>query len=150
MIGLDELHSEVDYWAKRIRVAPRTLQVRPMTRKWASCSSSGLVSFSSELLDQEKEFRDYVIVHELLHLKIPNHGKLFKGLLSAIIPDWKLRIRTNADDPTSLARAKRESREKQPRTLLTQQQIEAKRAYARNRARMIRQGTWKWKKKIES
>jgi hypothetical protein len=150
MIGLDEFHSEVDYWAKRIRVAPRSFQVRPMSRKWASCSSRGLLSFSSELLDQGKEFRDYVVVHELLHLKIPNHGKLFKGLLSAILPDWKTRIRISAEDMTSLERGNHESGEKRPRTLLTQKQIEAKRAYARNRARMIRHGTWKWKKRVGS
>jgi len=34
-------------------------------------------------------FREYVIVHELLHLKVPNHGKLFKTLLRAYIPDYE-------------------------------------------------------------
>ena len=34
-------------------------------------------------------FQDYVIVHELVHLKIPNHGRLFKSLLSAHLPEWR-------------------------------------------------------------
>ena len=52
-----------------------------MRRKWASCSTVGTVSFSTDVLAQPLAFREYVIVHELLHLKIPNHGKLFKSLL---------------------------------------------------------------------
>jgi predicted metal-dependent hydrolase len=35
-------------------------------------------------------FREYVIVHELLHLKVPNHGKLFKSLLRAYIPNYEV------------------------------------------------------------
>jgi predicted metal-dependent hydrolase len=34
-------------------------------------------------------FRDYVVVHELLHLRVPNHGKLFKSLLSLHVPAWR-------------------------------------------------------------
>ena len=51
-----------------------------MKRKWASCSSKGNLTFDTDLLDQPAEFRRKVIVHELLHLKVPNHGKLFKAL----------------------------------------------------------------------
>ncbi len=68
-------------WAVRIRVRPTVVRVQKMRRKWASCSASGWVSFSTRLLRQSRNFQDYVIVHELLHLKIPNHGKLFKSLL---------------------------------------------------------------------
>ena len=54
-----------------------------MERKWASCSTIGRITFNSELFDQPYRFQEFVIVHELLHLKIPNHGKLFKSLLRA-------------------------------------------------------------------
>lgn len=60
-----------------------------MTRKWGSCSTAGWITFSLDLLEENKPFRDYVIVHELLHMKVPNHGKLFKSLLSAHLPGWK-------------------------------------------------------------
>ena len=76
-------------WAAKVRVHPKQIRVQRMTRKWASCSTDGRVTFSEELLRQPLGFRDYVVVHELLHLKIPNHGKLFKSLLSAHIPGWK-------------------------------------------------------------
>lgn len=57
-----------------------------MTRKWASCSIKGRITFNSELLRQPRRFQEFVIVHELLHLKIHNHGKLFKSLLKAYLP----------------------------------------------------------------
>jgi len=74
-------------WAERVRVKPRQVRVQRMRGKWASCSTRGTVSFSSDLLAQPEDFREYVIVHELLHLKIPNHGKLFKTLLRAYLPN---------------------------------------------------------------
>lgn len=59
-----------------------------MWRKWASCSSRGRLTFDTGLLNYDRAFADYVIVHELLHLKVQNHGKLFKSLLSAYVPAW--------------------------------------------------------------
>lgn len=58
-----------------------------MTRKWASCSPRGVVTFSLDLLEEDRQFGEVVIVHELLHLQVPNHGKLFKSLMMAHLPD---------------------------------------------------------------
>lgn len=60
-----------------------------MTRKWGSCSTSGIVTLAEDLADQETSFLDFVIAHELLHLRVPNHGRLFKALMSAHISDWR-------------------------------------------------------------
>jgi predicted metal-dependent hydrolase len=81
--------AEVAAWAKRIGVAPRQLHVRPMKKKWGSCSTAGRVTFDAELLTQPADFRNQVIVHELLHLKVPNHGKLFKALLRAYLGEYR-------------------------------------------------------------
>lgn len=88
----DHFRSHVSYWAERIRVEPERVNLRPMKNKWASCSTKGSLTFSTQLLEENAEFGEYVIVHELLHLKIPNHGKLFKSLLTAHLPDWKERV----------------------------------------------------------
>jgi predicted metal-dependent hydrolase len=72
--------SEVRAWAERIGVQPEKITLRPMKRKWASCSTSGNLTFDVDLIRQPAEFRRKAIIHELLHLKIPNHGKLFKAL----------------------------------------------------------------------
>jgi predicted metal-dependent hydrolase len=70
-------------WARKLDLPARAIFVRPMSRKWASCSTAGTLSFNDELLDLPKELGDYVIVHELLHFSVPNHGKLWKSLMRA-------------------------------------------------------------------
>jgi predicted metal-dependent hydrolase len=77
----DVFMAEVRAWAMRIRVAPRLVTVRPMKRKWGSVSLAGRVTFDSDLLRQQADFRKRVIVEELLHLRVPNHGRLFRTLL---------------------------------------------------------------------
>lgn len=82
-----EFKSQVEAWARRIQVRPRQLRIQRMRNKWASCSTRGTLSFNTEVLAKPGAFREYVIVHELLHLKVPNHGKLFKSLLRAYLPN---------------------------------------------------------------
>jgi len=60
-----------------------------MRNKWASCSWAGHLNFSSELLELDPALWDYVIVHELLHLSAPNHGKLWKSLMRAHLGDYE-------------------------------------------------------------
>jgi hypothetical protein len=79
----------VQYWSETIGVVPKLIQIRAMTKKWASCSTAGRLSFSRDLLSRRAKFRDYVIVHELVHLQVPNHGKLFKSLLRGYVPEWE-------------------------------------------------------------
>jgi predicted metal-dependent hydrolase len=79
--------SEVEAWAKRVGVEPKEIHVRPMTSKWASCSSRGRLIFNEKLLREPASFRAEVIVHELLHLKVDNHGKVFRALLKAYLAD---------------------------------------------------------------
>jgi predicted metal-dependent hydrolase len=83
-----ELKARVRERADQVGVSVTSLTVRPMRRKWASCSSSGALSFSTELLSLDTELVDYVIVHELLHLRAPNHGRLWKSLMRAYLGDY--------------------------------------------------------------
>ena len=82
--------TEVEAWARRLGVQPREVRLQPMKRKWASCSGRGRITFNTELLHQSAAFRAEVIVHELLHLKIPRHGRLFQALLRAYLARWRL------------------------------------------------------------
>ena len=79
--------SEVRAWARRIGAEPKEVPIRPMKRKWASCSSLGRLTFNTDLLKESASFRREVIVHELLYLKLPNHRKLFKALLKAYLAE---------------------------------------------------------------
>lgn len=85
IVPAEVFKAEVRAWAERIGVQPRAIHIRPMRRKWASCSSTGRLTFAQDLLRQPAAFRAEVIVHELLHLKVPNHGRLFRALMRAYI-----------------------------------------------------------------
>jgi len=87
--GKQAFKDRVRYWADRLDVQVVQLSVRPMRRKWASCSTNGRLNFNDELLGLDTELWDYVIVHELLHFSVPNHGKLWKSLMRAHLGDWE-------------------------------------------------------------
>jgi predicted metal-dependent hydrolase len=85
MISHVEFKKEVESWAKEIGVEFKEIQFRAMKNKWASCSSKGRLTFNKDLLSEPKDVRDKVIVHELLHLRYPNHGKMFNLLLNTYL-----------------------------------------------------------------
>jgi predicted metal-dependent hydrolase len=75
--------ARVALWADRLDVGLRSVTVRPMRTKWASCSSAGNLTFDEALLGFDEAVQSYVIVHELLHFFVPNHGRLWKSLMRA-------------------------------------------------------------------
>ena len=88
-----EFKEEVYLYANRIKTKVRQITLRPMTNKWASCSTKGVFTFNTELLGLERSLGEYVIMHELLHYHVPNHGKLWKSLMSLHMPDHEKRAR---------------------------------------------------------
>ncbi|KFB77805.1 M48 family metallopeptidase [Candidatus Accumulibacter cognatus] len=85
----DEFKQRVRQWADKLDVKIVWLGVRPMRNKWASCSTAGHLNFSDELPALKPELWDYVIVHELLHFSVPNHGKLWKSLMHAHLGEYE-------------------------------------------------------------
>ena len=83
------LRQRVEYWAERLHVPAPRVRVRDMTRKWGSCSTAGTITLATDLGSRDAEFQNFVIAHELMHLRVPNHGKLFKALMTAHVPNWK-------------------------------------------------------------
>ena len=83
-----EFKARVFEWADKLDVEIRSLAIRPMRTKWASCSANGNLNFNLELLDLERDLGDYVIVHELLHFSVPNHGRLWKSLMRVHLGDF--------------------------------------------------------------
>lgn len=84
-VSKEVFKAEIAAWAKKMAVRPKEIHVRAMTNKWGSCSTAGRATFDLGLVAQPYQFRKEVIIHELLHLKVPNHGKLFKALLRAYL-----------------------------------------------------------------
>jgi predicted metal-dependent hydrolase len=71
------------------KFAPTGLVIRSMKSRWGSCSRHGIITLSTELIKLPDIYIEYVIVHELCHLKHHNHGKEYYMLLSELFPDWK-------------------------------------------------------------
>ncbi|HPD65324.1 MAG TPA: M48 family metallopeptidase [Bacteroidia bacterium] len=76
-------------YADKMKIKVKSLALRPMANKWASCSTDGNLNFNKDLLDIDRELGEYVIVHELLHFNVPNHGKLWKSLMKAYLGDYE-------------------------------------------------------------
>jgi predicted metal-dependent hydrolase len=94
-----EFKARVQEWALKLDAKVSVIYVRPMRRKWASYSTAGNLNFNDELLMLDRELGDYVIVHELLHSSVPNHGKLWKSRMLAHLGDHEhlaARLRTVA------------------------------------------------------
>ena len=84
-----EFKERVRRWAHKLDVKIIWLGIRPMSNKWASCSTAGHLNFNDKLLTLDQDLWDYVIVHELLHFFVPNHGKLWKSLMRAHLGDYE-------------------------------------------------------------
>ncbi|MGC8894764.1 MAG: M48 family metallopeptidase [candidate division WOR-3 bacterium] len=87
------LFNRVQHWAKIMRVRPGRTSVRDQRTRWGSCSSAGNISLSFRLIMVPEPMSDYVVVHELAHIKHKNHSKDFWGLVGRFIPDYKERRR---------------------------------------------------------
>jgi predicted metal-dependent hydrolase len=68
---------------------PTGLVIRMMKKRWGSCSSKGKIAISYDLIRLDEKFTEYVIIHELCHLKHHNHSASYYNLLSEIYPAWK-------------------------------------------------------------
>ncbi len=81
----------VDHWAARIGVQPARVQMRDMTRKWGSCSSRGTVTLNTRLCWLDRHLVEYVVCHELVHLRHLNHSRQFWDALAQYLPDYRQR-----------------------------------------------------------
>jgi predicted metal-dependent hydrolase len=88
-IGVRELASALaEEEAERLGVAYRRIRIGDQRTLWGSCSPSGTLSFNWRLVLAPLEVLDYVVVHELCHLRIPNHSRRFWALLSGRRPHY--------------------------------------------------------------
>jgi hypothetical protein len=83
---------------RSLGVQATDLRVRRFRSRWGSCDTrSGALSLALELATREPECLEYVVVHELAHLRVPNHSAAFKAILDGELPDWRRRRRALND-----------------------------------------------------
>lgn len=74
------------------------LKHRYLTKRWGSCSTNGNILLNTELIKASKSCIEYVLLHELCHLKHANHSKAFYGMLNSLMPEWeKLKLKLEKD-----------------------------------------------------
>lgn len=85
------LPGKVAYWSKRMSLYPTKIRITGAKTRFGSCSSQGHICFSWRLMQYPDAAIDYVVVHELSHLRHMNHSKAFYALVERYLPDWRAR-----------------------------------------------------------
>jgi predicted metal-dependent hydrolase len=89
-VGARKLVSALaDEETKRLGVAYRRIRIGGQRTLWGSCSPRGTLSFNWRLVLAPLEVLDYVVVHEVCHLRVPNHSRHFWALVEARRPHWR-------------------------------------------------------------
>ena len=86
------LEESVARYSNATGLYPARWRIRKMRGIWGNCNhATGTVTFNAHLVRFKRECIDYIVLHELAHLKYPDHQKQFKEYISAFMPDWKIR-----------------------------------------------------------
>lgn len=80
---------KVEYFSKIMGVIPKSVKINSAKKRYGSCSGENSLNFSLYLMDKDERFIDYVVIHELAHIKHHNHSKAFYEFVSQIMPDYK-------------------------------------------------------------
>ncbi|MGN1132935.1 MAG: M48 family metallopeptidase [Oscillospiraceae bacterium] len=73
----------------KLELYPKKVTVKNMKSRWGSCSSKGNISINYNIIFHDRDCLEYVVIHELCHLKYMNHSKDFWDLVAKYCPDWK-------------------------------------------------------------
>jgi hypothetical protein len=79
----------VEFFSKKMNLFPSSLRYRKMRRRWGSCDHKNELTFNTNLLKLNPELIDYVVVHELSHIKHKNHSKKFYMTIYEYLPEYK-------------------------------------------------------------
>lgn len=99
---LDFIALKLAKYTRLTGLKPTAFHLRKVTSYWGSCSPKAVLSFNQKLLYAPPECVEYIVVHELAHLKHRGHGKRFWGLVTKLYPDTKLARKKLRQLPKSL------------------------------------------------
>ena len=88
-LALEVLTNRVNYYAPLMGITPTSIRITGAEKRFGSCSSKNAICFSYRLMEYSPRAIDYVVVHELAHIRHKNHGPLFYKEIERVIPDYK-------------------------------------------------------------
>jgi predicted metal-dependent hydrolase len=87
--GRQRIEARTKVFSEKMSLFPKELSFRSQKTRWGSCSANGNLSFNWRLIVAPAEVIDYVIVHELAHLRHHNHSQNFWNLVASILPNYR-------------------------------------------------------------
>ena len=85
------LPERVDLYARRLGIATPRVYIRDQQKRWGSCNAKGIIYFNWRIIMAPMSLIDYVVVHELCHLKQANHSPAYWKWVETILPDFQVR-----------------------------------------------------------
>lgn len=76
-------------WCAKHKLPPPAMRLLKMPKRWGSAGTDGRIALNPELVHMPSRCIDYVVIHEICHLRHPNHGPQFQRLLTSLMPDWR-------------------------------------------------------------
>jgi hypothetical protein len=87
------LRQRVDFFSQKFNLRANKVTITSAEKRWGSCSADDNLSFSFRLMMAPPDIIDYVIVHELMHIKEKNHSAAFWKLIEVVMPEYKIHRR---------------------------------------------------------
>ena len=84
------LSKRVEFFSRKLSLQPRQVKITSAGKRWGSCSEDNNISFSFRLIMMPPAVIDYVIVHELMHIREKSHSSRFWKLIEAVMPEYKI------------------------------------------------------------
>lgn len=86
----EKLEARVRYFSNRLQLVPKGLKITSAKHRWGSCSRDNRLSFSWRIIMAPWSVIDYVVIHELVHIKEKNHSERFWNCVETIFPDYRI------------------------------------------------------------
>ncbi len=83
----------VEEWAEEMSLSPSNIRFRKTKRQWGSCSGKNVLSFNTMIMKLPQDVIQYIIVHELAHIRHKHHQKAFWKEVEAYLPDYKFQVK---------------------------------------------------------
>ena len=83
------IKNSVSQYSKRMNITPAAVHITSAKTRWGSCSGKNSINFSWRLVMAGDDVIDYVVVHELAHIKEHNHSLRFWAIVKSVLPDYK-------------------------------------------------------------